>query len=44
LRDYEEKEFFEGKGVMKAVDNVNEKIADEIVGLDAWTRSKSTTR
>jgi enolase len=35
LRDTEEKQFFEGRGVLKAVDHVNEKIADEIVGLDA---------
>src|ERR1700721_2720091 len=35
LRDTDEKKYFEGKGVLKAVENVNEKIAAEIVGLDA---------
>ncbi|MDR3356498.1 MAG: phosphopyruvate hydratase [Spirochaetaceae bacterium] len=37
LRDGE-KERYQGKGVLKAVDNVNEKIADEIVGLDAFNQ------
>lgn len=27
---------YQGKGVLKAVDNVNEKIADELIGLDAF--------
>jgi enolase len=30
---------YQGKGVLKAVDNVNEKIADEIVGLDAFDQT-----
>ena len=34
LRDGD-KDRYQGKGVLKAVDNVNEKIADEIIGLDA---------
>ncbi|NUQ63123.1 MAG: phosphopyruvate hydratase [Pirellulales bacterium] len=34
LRD-DDKSKFLGKGVMKAVDNVNEKLADELCGMDA---------
>ena len=34
LRDGDKKLFL-GKGVSQAVDNVNEKIADELVGMDA---------
>lgn len=33
LRDNDPKRY-NGKGVLKAVDNVNEKIADEVIGLD----------
>jgi enolase len=35
LRDGD-KDRYQGKGVLKAVDNVNEKIADEVIGLDAF--------
>ena len=35
LRDTTDKKIFEGKGVTKAVENVNEKIADEVIGMDA---------
>ncbi|MDR1256575.1 MAG: phosphopyruvate hydratase, partial [Spirochaetaceae bacterium] len=38
LRDGD-KERYQGKGVLKAVDNVNEKIADEIIGLDAFDQT-----
>jgi enolase len=34
LRD-DDKSYFLGKGVLKAVDNVNEKISNELVGMDA---------
>ncbi len=34
LRDAEDKKRFLGKGVLKAVDSVNEEIAPEIVGMD----------
>jgi enolase len=34
LRDKEDKRYV-GKGVLKAVDNVNEKIAPELIGMDA---------
>ncbi len=35
LRDTDNKKVFDGKGVSRAVDNVNEKIAEEIMGMDA---------
>jgi enolase len=34
LRDEKEKSRYGGKGVLKAVDNVNEEIAPELIGLD----------
>ncbi len=34
LRDEKEKSRYSGKGVLKAVDNVNEEIAPELIGLD----------
>ncbi len=34
LRDEDKKKVYLGKGVMKAVDNVNTKIAPELIGLD----------
>ncbi|NLE37523.1 MAG: phosphopyruvate hydratase, partial [Pirellulaceae bacterium] len=34
MRDKDDK-FYLGKGVLKAVDNVNEELADELCGLDA---------
>jgi enolase len=30
---------YQGKGVLKAVDNVNEKIADEVIGLDVFDQT-----
>ena len=33
LRD-EDKEFYNGKGVLKAVDNVNTLIAEELIGMN----------
>ena len=38
LRDNDER--FGGKGVLKAVSNVNETIADEILGLDALNQAQ----
>ena len=35
LRDTAEKQGYLGKGVLKAVENVNEKIAEAVIGLDA---------
>jgi enolase len=35
LRDTDNKKVFDGKGVVRAVENVNEKIADEVIGMDA---------
>lgn len=35
LRDTDEKDRYMGKGVLKAVDNVNEVIANELTGMDA---------
>lgn len=37
LRDNEER--FGGKGVLKAIDNINNVIADNIIGLDAFNQS-----
>lgn len=36
MRDNDER--FGGKGVLKAVANINESIADEILGLDAFNQ------
>lgn len=38
LRDGEER--FDGKGVLKAISNINESIADEILGLDAFNQTQ----
>ncbi|TKX30875.1 phosphopyruvate hydratase [Campylobacter aviculae] len=38
LRDKDER--FGGKGVLKAVSNINETIADEIIGLDAFNQTQ----
>ena len=38
LRDKDER--FGGKGVLKAISNVNEKIAENIIGLDAFNQSQ----
>jgi enolase len=35
LRDTDNKKVYDGKGVSRAVDNVNEKISEEILGMDA---------
>ncbi|EAK0449969.1 phosphopyruvate hydratase [Campylobacter upsaliensis] len=41
LRDGEAR--FGGKGVLKAVSNINENIADEIIGLDAFNQTQLDT-
>ena len=35
LRDGDKKTYM-GKGVLKAVENVNEIIADQLIGIDVW--------
>lgn len=35
LRDVDDKSRYGGKGVLQAVENVNDKIAEEVIGLDA---------
>ncbi len=40
LRD-DDKKVYLGKGVLKAVENVNDKIAPELIGLDPATRRRS---
>jgi enolase len=40
LRDTEQKQIFLGKGVAKAVENVNERIAEEVIGLDALDQAE----
>ena len=42
LRDGDDAEFM-GKGVSKAVENVNNALADELEGWTPWTRSASTS-
>ncbi len=39
LRD-NDKERFNGKGVLTAIDNVNEKIADEVIGMDVLNQAE----
>ena len=39
LRD-NDKDRFKGKGVLKAIENINEKIAPEIIGLDALNQTQ----
>ena len=41
LRDGDKKRYL-GKGVLKAVDNVNDVIAAEIIGMDATDQATST--
>ena len=43
LRDGDEKQVFVGKGVPRRSTNVNDKIADEIVGLDALDQAHAST-
>ncbi len=40
LRDTDEAKVYLGKGVLKAVDNVNEKIADALEGMDALDQAE----
>ncbi len=44
LRDTDNKKMFEGKGVVRAVDNVNEKISEEITGMDALDQAEIDRR
>ncbi len=44
LRDTEETKVFLGKGVMQAVDNVNERLADALEGMDALAQATIDAR
>ncbi|MBI3836596.1 MAG: phosphopyruvate hydratase [Planctomycetia bacterium] len=44
LRDTDQMKFFLGKGVMQAVDNVNERLADVLMGMDALDQAAVDVR
>src|SRR5258708_3958939 len=44
LRDTDNKKVYDGKGVSRAIENVNEKIADEGIGMDALDQTSVDQR